>query len=49
MRDIGISDGITMPVFALSVPDKWDIFVTVLGMPTQIKITLDEVMYIICS
>jgi len=44
MRDIGIHDGITMPVIALSVPDKWDVFVTVPGMSAPEKITLDEVL-----
>ena len=47
MRDIGIHDGITLSVVALSDPGKWDVFVTVPGMSAPIKITLEEVCDII--
>jgi len=43
MRNAGIHDGITLPVFALSEPDRWDMFVTVPGMAAPKQITLEEV------
>ncbi|XP_065914086.1 uncharacterized protein [Dysidea avara] len=42
IRDVGIRDNITLTVIALSVPDKWDIFVTVPGMSAPAKITMEE-------
>jgi len=48
IRDVGIFDNITMTVIALSAPDKWDIFVTVQGMSLPAKITLEEVLYLLC-
>ena len=43
MRNAGIHDGITLPVFALSEPDRWDMFVTVPGMAAPKQISLEEV------
>ena len=45
IRDVGIHDSITLSVFALTVPDTWDIFVTVPGMSAPIRITMEEVLY----
>ena len=49
IRDVGIYDNITMTVIALSAPDKWDIFVTVPEMSLPAKITLEEVLYLLCT
>jgi len=43
IRDVGIHDNITLAVFALSVPDRWDILVTGPGMSSPTKITMEEV------
>jgi len=44
IRDVGIHDNITLAVIAFSVPDKWDVFVTVPGKSAPEKITLEEVL-----